>query len=63
MKTDLEDKRAVQLDEAGAWCRENGNIPHFSVSAKTGENVEQAFIILAAQAKRKIEARRINAPS
>ncbi len=41
--------------KAEAWCRENGDMPHFSVSAKDGENVEQAFHALAKKAKRKLD--------
>ncbi len=38
--------------KAEAWCRDNGDMPHFSVSAKDGDGVEQAFNTLAKKSKR-----------
>ena len=32
-KTDLSEKRAVQKEEAEAWCKANGNMPYFETSA------------------------------
>ncbi len=52
VQTDLEEQRKVSQVEAEAWCRENGDMPHFSVSAKEGDGVEQAFNTLAKKAKR-----------
>jgi len=42
-KKDLEDKRDVTFEEARAFAEENGLI-FLETSAKTGENVEQAFL-------------------
>eukprot|EP01098_Paradermamoeba_levis_P007000 TRINITY_DN2906_c0_g1_i1.p1 TRINITY_DN2906_c0_g1~~TRINITY_DN2906_c0_g1_i1.p1 ORF type:complete len:209 (+),score=65.05 TRINITY_DN2906_c0_g1_i1:229-855(+) len=42
-KKDLEDKRDVTFEEASAFAEENGLI-FLETSAKTGENVEQAFL-------------------
>jgi hypothetical protein len=55
VQSDLEERRAVPRAKAEAWCKDNGDMAHFSVSAKDGENVEQAFHVLAKQAKRKLE--------
>jgi GTPase SAR1 family protein len=51
VQTDLEGQRKVSQAKAEAWCRENGDMPHFSVSAKYGDGVEQAFNTLAKKAK------------
>ncbi|ELR23934.1 Rab7, putative [Acanthamoeba castellanii str. Neff] len=51
-KMDMEGQRKVSQIEAETWCRENGDMPHFSVSAKDGDGVEQAFNTLAKKAKR-----------
>lgn len=44
-KSDLEDQRQVCAEAALAWA-DAFHCPHFAVSAKTGENVEAAFIKL-----------------
>lgn len=41
-KSDLGARRQVSLDEGEAWAKSRG-CPHFAVSAKTGQNVEEAF--------------------
>jgi len=41
-KNDLDDKREVTFEEANAFAQENGLV-FLEASAKTGENVEQAF--------------------
>ncbi|EGD82786.1 small GTP binding protein Rab9 [Salpingoeca rosetta] len=42
-KADLAEQRQVTAEAARAWCRENGNVPYYETSAKTGSNVEDAF--------------------
>ena len=42
-KLDLEEKREVSIDEAKKFADENSML-YFEVSAKTGENVEYAFL-------------------
>jgi len=43
-KSDLPaDDQAVSKADGDAWCRENGCIAHFRVSAKSGDNVDGAF--------------------
>jgi Ras-related protein Rab-14 len=47
-KKDMDDRREVRYEEASAFARENGLI-FVETSAKTGENVEEAFIKTAQQ--------------
>ena len=57
-KADLEaPKHIVQTGAVGAWCDKHGKIPSFLVSAKTGDNVESAFlnVVKAAAARVKEE--------
>ena len=42
-KADLSDQIKVTQDQVKDWCSKNGNMPFFETSAKTGNNVEQAF--------------------
>ena len=42
-KSDLESERKVSKDEAIMWCFQNGNLPHYEISAKDAVNVELAF--------------------
>ncbi|NP_001085504.2 RAB9A, member RAS oncogene family S homeolog [Xenopus laevis] len=41
-KIDMTD-RQVTVEEAQAWCRDNGNHPYFETSAKDATNVAAAF--------------------
>ena len=41
---DLVNDREIRLDEVKEWCEKNGNIPYFEVSAKTGQNINEAFM-------------------
>ena len=43
-KSDLSSERKVNIDEAAAWCEQNGKIPHFETSAKDAVNVDLAFV-------------------
>jgi len=45
-KSDLEHKRAVELEEAAAYAQEN-NILHLETSAKNAKNVKQLFVEIA----------------
>jgi len=56
-KADM-DKHVVTPASVSAWCGKNGAIPAFLVSAKTGDNVETAFlsVVKAAAARVKEEA-------
>jgi GTPase SAR1 family protein len=45
-KSDLEHKRAVELEEAQAYAAEN-NILHLETSAKNAKNVKQLFVEIA----------------
>nr|CAD7445923.1 unnamed protein product [Timema bartmani]CAD7458119.1 unnamed protein product [Timema tahoe]CAD7588168.1 unnamed protein product [Timema genevievae] len=50
------DQHEVSVDEARAWCQENGAPPHVETSAKDATNVEEAFS-LAVQSWAKLEAK------
>mmetsp|Transcript_10426 Transcript_10426/g.17047 ORF Transcript_10426/g.17047 Transcript_10426/m.17047 type:complete len:212 (-) Transcript_10426:287-922(-) len=53
-KSDLESKRAVSLEEGQAFAKENGLI-FLETSAKTAQNVEEAFIDTAKEIYSKIQ--------
>ena len=42
-KNDLEDSKQVEEEVIQKYCSAHNNMPYFSVSAKTSENVEEAF--------------------
>ena len=42
-KNDLKDVIQVQDDAIQQYCSQHNNMPYFSVSAKTGENIEESF--------------------
>lgn len=47
-KSDLaKDKRQVERAEAEEWCKENRVMQYVETSAKSGENVERAFLEVA----------------
>jgi Ras-related protein Rab-2A len=53
-KTDMENRRAVQTEEGEQFARENG-LFFIETSAKTAQNVEEAFISTARHIHEKIE--------
>jgi len=53
-KSDLEHKRAVSTEEGSQFAKENGLI-FLETSAKTAENVEEAFISTAKKIYEKIQ--------
>jgi len=53
-KSDLKNKRAVELETAKAFADEL-HIPFLETSAKNAANVEQAFLTMAAQIKTKMQ--------
>ncbi|GAB1221370.1 hypothetical protein ENUP19_0080G0007 [Entamoeba nuttalli] len=40
-------KRVVSNEQAKDWCENNGDIPYYETSAKSGLNVEEAFLTVA----------------
>ncbi len=42
-KVDLNSERSISTSKAQKWCRENGGIQYFETSAKSNENVVEAF--------------------
>lgn len=56
-KADLADqKREVSADEANEWARRNGVLRYVETSAKSGENVEEAFLAVAERIYQNIQA-------
>ena len=53
---EAENKRAVTVEEAEEWCRENGVMQYVETSAKSGEGVERAFLEVAERIYQNIEA-------
>lgn len=49
-------KRAVTREEAEAWCKREGIVKYVETSAKSGENVERAFLEVAERIYQNIEA-------
>ena len=47
-------KHVVQLSAVKQWCETNGDIPMYETSAKTGSNVDTAFIDVATKVIRTI---------
>ncbi|KAF2146019.1 uncharacterized protein K452DRAFT_242483 [Aplosporella prunicola CBS 121167] len=55
---DGDNKRQVTREEAEEWCRENKVMEYVETSAKSGENVERAFLEVAERIYQNIEAGR-----
>lgn len=51
-------KRAVSRQEAEEWCKREGIVEYVETSAKSGENVERAFLGVAERIYQNIEAGR-----
>ena len=49
-KSDLEDSRQVQKEQAHEFCKENKISAYFETSSKTGDNVEDVFATAAKDA-------------
>lgn len=49
-------KRAVTRQEAEDWCKREGVVKYIETSAKSGENVERAFLEVAERIYQNIEA-------
>jgi len=49
-------KRAVTRQEAEEWCKKEGIVKYVETSAKSGENVERAFLEVAERIYQNIEA-------
>lgn len=46
-KNDLKDIKQVKDEDIQQYCSSHNNMPYFSVSAQTSENVDEAFIKVA----------------
>ena len=53
-----ENRREVTRDEAADWARRNGVLEYVETSAKSGENVERAFMRVAERIYQNIQAGR-----
>jgi Ras-related protein Rab-2A len=51
-----EDKRQISRAEAEQWCRQNNILAYVETSAKSGANVEEAFLNVAQKIYEGIEA-------
>ena len=51
-----EPERLITKEEAEKWCEKNGKYSYFEVSAKTGENVEKAFLEATQKALLKMDS-------
>lgn len=51
-----DNKRQVTREEAEEWCRQNNVMEYVETSAKSGENVERAFLEVAERIYQNIEA-------
>lgn len=54
--TTAQNKRQVTREEAEEWCRVNRVMQYIETSAKSGENVERAFLEVAERIYQNIEA-------
>ena len=52
---DMENKRAVTVQEAEEWCRVNSVLCYVETSAKSGEGVERAFLQVAEKIYENVE--------
>ena len=48
-------KRAVTVDEAEAWCKKNDVMLYVETSARSGQNVEKAFLEVAERIYENVE--------
>lgn len=53
---DAKNKRQVTQEEAEEWCRSNNVMQYVETSAKSGENVERAFLEVSERIYQNIEA-------
>lgn len=53
---EAENRRQVTKQEAEEWCRQNNVMQYVETSAKSGENVERAFLEVAERIYQNIEA-------
>lgn len=55
-KADIDASRhVVKAADVKAWCDAKGGIPHFLASAKTGDNVEAAFLTVVKAAAKSVK--------
>ena len=52
---DAANERAVTVDEAEEWCKRNGVMTYVETSARSGQNVEKAFLEVAERIYENVE--------
>ena len=52
---EVANQRAVTVDEAEEWCRRNGVMSYVETSARSGQNVERAFLEVAERIYENVE--------
>lgn len=52
---EADNKRAVTVDEAQEWCKRNGVMTYVETSARSGQNVEKAFLEVAERIYQNVE--------
>ena len=52
---EVANKRTVTVDEAEEWCKKNGVMTYVETSARSGQNVEKAFLEVAERIYENVE--------
>ena len=61
-KLDREPERKVATAKSSQWCKNNGNLPFYEVSAKDAINVDDAFLTIARNALAQVKEEEVFQP-